>query len=29
LAIATGNQSWEDITKEYGEIVKVYPELGG
>jgi hypothetical protein len=29
LAIATGNQSWEDITKEYGEIVKGYPELGG
>jgi hypothetical protein len=29
LAIATGSQSWEDITKEYGEIVKVYPELGG
>jgi len=27
LAIATGNQSWEDITKEYGEIVKVFPEL--
>ena len=29
VAIATGNQSWEDITKEYGEIVKVYPEIGG
>jgi hypothetical protein len=29
LAIATGSQSWEEITKEYGEIVKVYPELGG
>jgi len=29
VAIAIGSQSWEDITREYGEIVKTYPELGG
>jgi hypothetical protein len=27
VTIATGSQSWEEITKEYGEIVKTYPEL--
>jgi hypothetical protein len=29
VALATGSQSWEEITKEYGEIVKTYPELSG
>ncbi len=27
LAITTGNNSWEEITKEYGEIVRAFPEL--
>jgi hypothetical protein len=27
VAIATGSQSWEEITKEYGEIVRGYPEI--
>jgi hypothetical protein len=29
IAIATGNQTWEEITKEYGEIARTYPELVG
>ena len=29
VAIATGSQSWEEIAKEYSEIIKVYPEIGG
>ena len=28
VAIATGSQSWEEITKEYGEITRIYPEFG-
>jgi hypothetical protein len=27
VAIATGSQSWEEITKEYAEIIRVYPEI--
>jgi len=27
LTIITGERSWEEITKEYGEIAKAYPEL--
>lgn len=27
VAIVTGSQSWEEIAKEYAEIVKTYPEL--
>jgi hypothetical protein len=27
LALATGSQNWEEITKEYGEIVRGYPEI--
>ena len=29
VAIATGVRSWDEITKEYGEIVKTYPEFIG
>lgn len=29
IAITTGSQSWEEIAKEYGEIIKVYPEISG
>ena len=29
VAIATGSQSWAEITKEYGDIVRAYPELNG
>jgi hypothetical protein len=28
VAITTGSHSWDEITKEYGEIIKTYPELG-
>ena len=27
VAIATGNQNWEQITQEYREIVKAFPEF--
>ena len=27
VAIVTGSQSWEEIAKEYGEIIKIYPEI--
>jgi len=27
VVIATGNKSWEEITEEYEEIAKAYPEL--
>jgi hypothetical protein len=27
VAIATGSHSWEEITKEYTDIVKVYPDI--
>jgi len=27
LTIITGGRSWEEITKEYAEIAKTYPEL--
>jgi hypothetical protein len=27
LAITTGNSSWEDASREYGEIVKTFPEF--
>jgi hypothetical protein len=26
LSIATGSQSWEEITREYSDIVKTFPE---
>jgi hypothetical protein len=29
VAIATGIHSWEELAKEYGEIIRVYPEIGG
>jgi hypothetical protein len=29
VAIAIGSQSWEEITKEYSEIIRAYPELSG
>ncbi len=29
LSIATGSQSWEEVTKEYREIIKAYPEHTG
>jgi hypothetical protein len=29
LAIATGSQSWNEITKEYGEVLKAYPDYIG
>ena len=29
VAITTGSLSWEEIAKEYGEIIKLYPEIGG
>ena len=29
VAMATGSQSWEEIVKEYTEIVKTYPEING
>lgn len=29
VAIATGVRNWDEITKEYGEIVKTYPEIIG
>jgi hypothetical protein len=28
VAIATDSHSWEEITKEYGEIVRGFPEIG-
>lgn len=27
LAITTGNGSWEEVTKEYGDILKTFPEF--
>lgn len=27
LAIASGNTQWEEATREYGDILKTYPEL--
>ena len=27
LAITTGSSNWEEATKEYGEIVKTFPEF--
>jgi hypothetical protein len=29
VVITTGNKSWEEITKEYEEIAKAYPDLIG
>ena len=27
LAITSGNTGWEDVVKEYGEVLKAFPEF--